>query len=78
MPLFCKQCNERRVPIFQKEENTSFWLCEKCQNFVDADDNILRELKESERKALDKELEDFERDTESLPKEKMTRRKGVN
>ena len=78
MPLFCKQCDERRVPIFQKEENISFWLCEKCENFVDADDNIIRELKESERKALDKELEDFERDTESLPKEKMTRRKGVN
>ena len=78
MTLFCKQCNERRVPVFQKTENTSFWLCEKCENFADADDNILRELKESERKTLDKEIKDFERDTESLPKEKMTRRKGVN
>lgn len=78
MTLFCKQCEGRRVPIFQKEENTSFWLCEKCGNFTDADDNIIRELSESERKGLEKELEDFERDTVSLPKEKMTRRKGVN
>ena len=78
MTLFCKQCDERRVPIFQKEENTSFWLCEKCGNFTDADDNIIREITQEEQKGLEKELEDFEKDTQSLPKEKMTRRKGVN
>ena len=54
------------------------WLCEKCGNFTDADDNNIREITETEQKGLEKELEDFERDTVSLPKEKMTRRKGVN
>lgn len=78
MTLFCKQCNERRVPVFQKIENTSFWLCEKCGNFCDKDDNIIRELSELERKTLEKEVEDFEKDTAKLPQEKMNRRKGVN
>jgi len=78
MTLFCKQCDERRVPVFQKTENTSFWLCEKCGNFCDQDDNIIRELSELERKTLEKEVEDFEKDTAKLPQEKMNRRKGVN
>lgn len=78
MPLFCKQCDERRVPIFQKEENTSFWLCEKCGNFCDQTDNIIRELTELEKKELKEEVENFENDTAKLPQEKMTRRKGVN
>jgi hypothetical protein len=78
MPLFCKQCEGRRVPVFQKTENTSFWLCEKCKNFVDADDKIIREFTELEKDTLDKEVKDFEEDNAKFPKEKMVRRKGVN
>ncbi len=78
MPLFCKQCNGRRTPIFQKEENKSFWLCEKCNNFVDEKDYIIREITEAERKEMDQKLKDFENDTSSISKENMTRRKGVN
>ena len=78
MTLFCKQCNGRRVPIFQRTENTSFWLCENCKNFADADDNILRELTELEKIEMKKELEDFKKDNSKFSKEKMVRRKGVN
>jgi hypothetical protein len=78
MTLFCKQCNGRRVPIFQKTENISFWLCENCKNFTDADDNILRELTELEKIEMKKELEDFKEDNSKFSKEKMVRRKGVN
>tara|TARA_B110001454_G_scaffold155763_1_gene145067 strand:+ start:681 stop:917 length:237 start_codon:yes stop_codon:yes gene_type:complete len=78
MTLFCKQCNGRRVPIFQKTENISFWLCENCENFTDADDNILRELTELEKIEMKKELEDFKKDNSKFSKEKMIRRKGVN
>ena len=78
MTLFCKQCNGRRVPIFQKTENISFWLCENCKNFADADDNILRELTELEKIEMKKELEDFKEDNSKFSTEKMVRRKGVN
>ena len=78
MTLFCKQCNDRRVPIFQRTENTSFWLCETCENFADADDNILRELTELEKNEMKKELENFKEDNSKFSKEKMVRRKGVN
>ena len=77
MPLFCKQCNGRRVPVFMKEENTSLWLCEKCKNYVDAVDFIVREQTEDERQEIKKKLEDFEK-TSNFPKEKLSRRKGVN
>jgi len=43
MPLFCKQCNSRRLPKWMKAENVTLWLCEKCRNFVDAEDFIIRE-----------------------------------
>jgi hypothetical protein len=78
MPLFCKQCNERRYPIFQTEEKTSFWLCEKCENFVDAEDVIIREWTKEEKDKQKSKLKEFEKSTASIPKEGMVRRKGVN
>ncbi len=78
MPLFCKQCNGRRLPIFQYSENKTLWLCETCENFVDADDVIIREFTKSEKDEIKVKLEEFEKSTESLPAEKMNRRKGVN
>ena len=78
MPLFCKQCNGRRVPIFQAEEKTSFWLCEKCENFVDSEDVIIREWTKAEKDEMNSKLEEFEKSTASIPEEKMVRRKGVN
>ena len=46
MPLFCKQCNSRRLPKWMKAENMTLWLCEKCGNFVDAKDFIIRDVSE--------------------------------
>ena len=77
MPLFCKQCNNRRMPIFQKAENISLWLCEKCKNFVDAEDVIIREQTKEEIEDAKKKAEEFEK-TSNFPKEKLVRRKGVN
>ena len=78
MPLFCKQCDNRRLPIFQQDEKITFWLCEKCENFVDQEDLIIRELTASEKHEMDTKLENFKKSTESTPGEKLTRRKGVN
>ena len=77
MPLFCKQCNGRRVPIFQEKENISLWLCEKCKNFVDEKDFIVREQTDQEREEVKRKLEEFEK-TSNFPSEKLARRKGVN
>ncbi|MGH1567470.1 MAG: hypothetical protein ACRBB5_08675 [Nitrosopumilus sp.] len=78
MPLFCKQCNERRFPIFQPTEKITLWLCEKCENFVDPDNLIIRELTKSEKDEMNSKLEDFRKSTESTSGEKRIRRKGVN
>ena len=43
MPLFCKQCNNRRLPRWMIAEKMTFWICETCKNFVDAEDIIIRE-----------------------------------
>ena len=43
MPLFCKQCNNRRLPRWMTAEKMTFWICETCKNFVDAEDVIIRE-----------------------------------
>ncbi|MGI9567991.1 MAG: hypothetical protein ACR2LL_13420 [Nitrosopumilus sp.] len=77
MPIFCKQCGSRRLPIYQKEETRSLWLCEKCKNYVDAEDYIVREQTDEEIAEAKKKLEQFER-TSNFPKEKLVRRKGVN
>ncbi len=78
MPLFCKQCNDRRLPIFQYSEKITIWLCEKCENFVDPNDIIIREITESEKNGIKAKLEKFRNEIISLPAEKMSRRKGVN
>ena len=78
MPLFCKQCNGRRLPIFQYTENLSLWVCETCENFVDSNDVIIRELTKTEKDEMNVKLEEFKKSIESITSEKMTRRKGVN
>ena len=36
------------------------WLCEKCKNFVDIEDFIIREQTEEERQESKRKLEEFE------------------
>ena len=43
MPLFCKQCNGRRFPKWMEAEKVTLWHCEKCGNFADDKDFIIRE-----------------------------------
>ena len=78
MSLFCKQCNGRRLPIFQYDEKLSLWLCKTCENFVDSNDMIIREFTKTEKDEMNVKLEEFEKSIESITTEKMTRRKGVN
>ena len=77
MTLFCKQCNERRLPIVFANDKPPLWLCGKCENFADGEDTIIREWTKEEKKDMDKKLEDFENNTK-LNGEKLKRRKGVN
>ena len=77
MPLFCKQCNGRRAPVFQKDENTSHWLCETCKNYTNENDEILREQTQEERDQLKKQSVDFDNSL-TFTEEKLHRRKGVN
>lgn len=77
MPLFCKQCEGRRLPIVLSESDKAMWLCEKCQNYVDADDFIIREQTDEERQENKRKLEEFKNTTVSKG-EKLVRRKGVN
>lgn len=78
MPLFCIQCNGRRLPIFQYTEKLSLWLCKTCENFVDSNDEIIREFTQSEKDEMNTKLEEFGKSIESITSEKLTRRKGVN
>ena len=48
MPLFCKQCNERRYPIVERKDRAPLWLCKSCKNYSDGDDVIVRTLAEGE------------------------------
>ena len=77
MTLFCKQCNERRLPIVFAKDKAPLWICEKCGNFADGEDIIIREVTEEEKEGMKKRLEDFEKNTK-LNGEKLKRRKGVN
>ena len=54
------------------------WLCEKCENFVDSDDVIIREQTKSEKDEINAKLETFKTSTASTSGEKRVRRKGVN
>ena len=65
------------MPIFQERENISLWLCEKCKNFVDEKDFIVREQTEQERQEAERKIREFE-ETSNFPSEKLVRRKGVN
>ena len=38
----------------------TLWLCEKCKNFVNNDDFIIREQTEEERQEIKRKLEEFE------------------
>ena len=77
MTLFCKQCNERRLPIVFAKDKAPLWICEKCRNFADGEDTIIREVTKEEKEDMKKKLEDFENNTK-LNGEKLKRRKGVN
>ena len=59
MPLFCKECNGRRLPIAFPEERDALWLCEKCKNFVNIKDEIIREWTDKEIKENKVKLENF-------------------
>ena len=77
MTLFCKQCNERRVPIVFAKDKAPLWLCEKCENFTDIDDEIIREITKEEKDEMKAKLDNFQKDFVSTG-EKKSRRKGVN
>ena len=77
MTLFCKQCNQRRLPIVFAKDKPPLWLCERCENFADGEDIIIRELTKDEKDQMVKKLDDFEKNT-VLNGEKLHRRKGVN
>ena len=64
MPLFCKQCNSRRLPKSIMPENKTLWLCEKCKNFVDSDDFIVREAESNECQTSQ---EDYKKWVKSIP-----------
>ena len=77
MTLFCKQCNERRLPIVFAKDKAPLWLCNKCGNFADGEDVIIREITKEEKEDIKKKEDDFQNNTE-LNGEKLKRRKGVN
>jgi len=77
MPLFCKQCGNRRLPEYHEVEKTTLWLCTKCKNFVDMEDIIIRDQTDEEREIVKRKQEEFE-NTTNFPKAKLNRRKGVN
>ncbi len=77
MTLFCKQCNERRMPIVFAKDKAPLWLCEKCGNFADGNDVIVREQTKEEKDEMNTKLEKFQKDFVPTG-EKKSRRKGVN
>lgn len=77
MSLFCKQCNSRRLPVILSTGEKTMWLCEKCKNFADMDDFIIREQTEAEIQKNIRKSEEFE-NTIIAQGEKLVRRKGVN
>jgi len=77
MSLFCKQCQSRRLPVILSVGEKTMWLCEKCKNFADIDDVIIREQTEAEIQENIRKSEEFE-DAIIAQGEKLIRRKGVN
>ena len=78
MPLFCKQCDERRYPIYQEGDSVTLWLCERCENFVDNDGMIVREQTGEEKRKRSDNFEEVRKFADSDSGEKLSRRKGVN
>jgi|TARA_B100001105_G_C22374288_1_gene436505 Fe2+ or Zn2+ uptake regulation protein len=78
MPLLCKQCNGRRFPIAFTEERDALWLCEKCKNFVNIKDEIIREWTEQEIEENKLKLEDFNKNITKEKTPEIKRRSGVN
>ena len=78
MPLLCKECNERRLPIAFPEERDALWLCEKCKNFVNIKDEFIREWTEKEMEENRLKLENFNNDVTVKKTPEVKRRSGVN
>ncbi len=78
MPLLCKECNGRRLPIAFPEERDALWLCEKCKNFVNIKDEFIREWAEKEIEENRVKLENFSNDVTTTKTPEVKRRSGVN
>ena len=78
MPLLCKECNGRRLPIAFPEERDALWLCEKCKNFVNIKDEFIREWTEKEMEENRLKLENFNNDVTVKETPEVKRRSGVN
>ena len=78
MPLLCKECNGRRLPIAFPEERDALWLCEKCKNFVSIKDEFIREWTEKEMEESKLKLENFNNDVTVKETPEVKRRSGVN
>jgi hypothetical protein len=78
MPLLCKECNGRRYPIAFPEERDALWLCEKCKNFVNINDEFIREWTEKEMEENRLKLENFNNDVTTKKTSEIKRRSGVN
>ena len=78
MPLLCKECNGRRLPIAFPEERDALWLCEKCKNFVNIKDEFIREWKEKEIEENRLKLKNFNSDVTTEKTPEIKRRSGVN
>tara|TARA_B110000438_G_scaffold245881_1_gene247151 strand:+ start:503 stop:739 length:237 start_codon:yes stop_codon:yes gene_type:complete len=78
MPLLCKECNGRRFPIAFPEERDALWLCEKCKNFVNIEDEFVREWTEKEIEENKSKLENFQKDVTAEKTPEIKRRTGVN
>lgn len=44
MSLFCKTCNDRRLPKWFETENVTLWVCNTCGNLVDGKNQIIRKI----------------------------------
>lgn len=44
MSLFCKTCNNRRLPKWFKDENATLWLCETCEDFFNDKNEFIRKV----------------------------------
>jgi len=58
MSLFCKQCESGRLPVMLSEGEKTMWFCEKCNNFVDKKDVIMREQTNEEKQEAKRKLKE--------------------